>query len=61
MKSPFVLGHVLTSSQLQVGGNFPPSHLELFGVGGVDIDGDDNAVGVSPALNFWWKRHVSEA
>ena len=26
----------------------------------VDVDGDDNAVGVSPALNFW-KRRVSEA
>jgi len=30
-------------------------------VGRVDIDGDDNAVGVSPALNFRRKRRVSEA
>jgi hypothetical protein len=62
VKSPFARSHVLTPSLLV--GNFPPSHPELLGVGGVvgsgwvvEVDGDDNAVG---ELNFW-KRRVSEA
>lgn len=63
--SPFVISHFLTPSRLV--GNFPLSHPELLGVDGeagsawvVEVDGDDNAGGVFPELNFW-KRRVSEA
>ena len=51
--------HVLTPSRLCGNGNFPPSHPELLEVGWVvgsgwvvEVDGDDNVVGVFPKLNF---------
>jgi hypothetical protein len=68
VRSPFARSHVLTPSRVSGRGKFPPSHPELFGVGGVlvvsgwnvESDGDDDVVGVFPASNFW-KRRASEA
>jgi hypothetical protein len=65
VKSPFARSHVLTPSRLV--GNFPPSHPELWGVGEeagsgwvVEVNGEGDAGGVIPGLNFW-RRRVSEA